>query len=232
MEPEGLANRDSRDLPNYTPAEAAGWLGESKGRLTYWLKGWGPNSRYSVSVIEPAQRKPLTLSFNNLVECSILAAIREDFGISLQKTRKALEYLSQVGERLGTARPLLSAKFASDGIHLFVEHFGALIAASHAGQVHLRAMLEASLRRIERDSAGMAIRLYLWSHSPEEPRIVSVDPRFAFGRPVLIDTSIPAEAIVERFRSGERIVDLAQDYRVQSQQVEALLRWALAPTAA
>jgi uncharacterized protein (DUF433 family) len=49
---------------------------------------------------------------------------------------------------------------------------------------------------------------------------------------VLIDTSIPVEVIVGRFRAGESIEGLARDYRVEATRVQDLVRWALEPAAA
>ncbi len=224
---------DPRNLPNYTVAEAARWLGLVPATLRTWAVGNtyptkdGP--KRAKPVMEPADTAPLELSFWNLVECSVLAAMRQTHGVSFQKVRKALDF---VENRLGHARPLIQAEFETDGVHLFVEHYGGLIAASQSGQAVIRDMLKASLTRIESDPSGLAARMYPWTHAPTEPRIVSVDPRVSFGRPTLIETGISVETIMERFRSGDTIEHLARDYRVEDSKVENVVRWAAGGAAA
>ncbi len=224
---------DPRDLPNYTPAEAARWLGLVQATLRVWLVGQRYRTRQGVKlakpVVKPAARDPLQLSFWNLVECNVVASIRKTHGVSFQKARRALDFVER---RLGVSRPLIHEEFATDGVHLFVERYGKLIAASQQGQVALRELLEASLIRIERDEAGLAAKLYPWSHEPSEPQVVAIDPRVSFGRPVLAATGIPVDILMERFRSGETIGHLADDYRVEPSRIESVVRWAACGPAA
>jgi len=225
--------RDARDLPNYPLTEAARWLGLVQNTLRAWFVGQNDPHRAGQqcfrSVLEPASSKPLSLSFWNLVECSVLSSIRNEHGVSMQKVRKAL---SHVAKEMGKPRPLIEQVFMTDGVHLFVDRFGQLVSASEHGQSTLRRLIEASLQRIERDADGLAARLFPWSHRPTEPRVVSVDPRVSFGRPVLAATSIPVESILSRFRAGERIEELATDYQVSEASIQDLVRWALEPAAA
>lgn len=224
---------DPRDLPNYTVAEAARWLGMVPATLRTWHLGHtyptqqGP--KHAKPVIKPAAKDPLELSFWNLVESSVLASIRKVHGVSLQKVRRALTFVER---ELRSRRPLIEEQFATDGVHLFVERFGELIAASQSGQVFLRELLAASLTRIERDPMGVAAKLYPWTHDPKEPRTVAVDPAVAFGRPTLIATGIPVETVMERFRAGDSIENLARDYRVKPEQIEGAVRWAAGGAAA
>ncbi len=225
--------RDPRDVPNYTLPEAAAWIGLVQNTLRVWLVGQNyrtsAGTRRAQPVVKPASTSPLGLSFWNLVECSVIAVIRRTHRVSLQKVRRALNYVSK---ELGKPRPLIEENFSTDGVDLFVERYGKLISASQAGQLALRELLEASLTRIERDEAGLAARLFPWSHRPDEPRVVSVDPRVSFGRPVLIGTGIPIESILGRFRAGDTLDDLAADYRVRIDSILDLVRWALGPAAA
>lgn len=225
--------RDRRDVPNYTLAESARWLGLVPGTLRVWLVGQSYTTKKGTTrgqpVVKPARTDPLGLSFWNLVECSVLSSIRKTHKVSLQRVRRALAY---VARELDEPRPLIEQEFVTDGIDLFVERYGKLIAASQHGQTAMREVLEASLTRIDRDAAGLATRLFPWSHRPTEPRIVSVDPGVAFGRPVLASTGIPVDAILGRFRAGESIEHLASDYRIAPGNIEDLVRWAVEPAAA
>jgi hypothetical protein len=81
------------------------------------------------------------------------------------------------------------------GIDLFVEHYGALIQASQAERHQLELSIHTHIQRIEADDQGLAIKLYPFTRSHEEnnPRIVVVDPRIAFGRLTIDGTGGNAE---------------------------------------
>ena len=227
------AERDPRDLPNYTLPEAARWLGLAPNTLRVWVRGQNyttqSGARRAPPVVHPAVVHPLGLSFWNLVECSVVATIRKQHDVSLQKVRRALAY---VARELGKKRPLIDQEFSTDGVGLFVEHFGRLIDASKPGQLAMRQILEAGLTRIDRDEAGLAARLFPWRRDPHEPRVVAVDPRIAFGQPILTGTRVPVEVVFDRFRAGDTIAHLARDYRVEPDRIEDLVRTWFGPAAA
>jgi uncharacterized protein (DUF433 family) len=67
---------------------------------------------------------------------------------------------------------------------------------------------------------------------PGERKVVSLDPRRAFGRPTIADRSLIIEVIADRFKGGDSIDLLAKDYRLSKDQVEVALRWGLHGAAA
>ncbi len=77
----------------------------------------------------------------------------------------------------------------------------------------MRALLSAYLKRIERDDAGLAIRLFPFTPrlSQDSPRLISIDPRVAFGRPVIAGTRIPTVEIAERYKAGDSIATLLRE---------------------
>ncbi|TMA37277.1 MAG: DUF433 domain-containing protein [Deltaproteobacteria bacterium] len=109
---------------------------------------------------------------------------------------------------------------------LFIDRYGGLINASKAGQMAMRAMLEAHFRRIDRNPAGAPVRLYPFTrkHDAEEPRVVMMDPRVQYGRPVLVGSGIPTAVIAERYKAGESIQDLAADYGRAPEEIEEAIR--------
>lgn len=226
-------SRDPRDVPNYSLSEAAHWLGLGRGTLRVWVRGQDDPTqnrrRRAQPVVRPASAEPLSLSFWNLVECSVLATIRKHHEVPLPAVRRALDF---VGRKLGTRRPLIDQEFRTDGVGLFVEHLGELVDASKQGQLAMREILEAGLARIERDAEGLAARLFPWRRDPSEPRIVSVDPRVAFGQPVLAATRVPVDVIFDRYRAGDSMELLAVDYRVDRDGIEDLVRKWFGPAAA
>ena len=225
---------DPREVPTYTARQAAQYLLLPESTLKTWLvgKAYATKSgerRRAAPVIRPARVRPPLLSFWNLVEAYVLAGIRRQHEVSLQKVRKALLF---VEKELNLKRPLIEQEFLTDGIDLFVDAYGELVNVSKDGQVAMRRMLEESLRRIDRDPKGLADRLFPWSRDPSEPKHVEIDPRRSFGKLVIAGTGVPTEVIAERLVAGDSLAHLAEDYGLTAEQVEAALRWELGVAAA
>jgi uncharacterized protein (DUF433 family) len=224
-------NGDQRDIGAYGIGEAAHYLSLPPATLRTWVRGrtyaTAEGRQFSEPLIQlPDADEPL-LSFTNLVEAHVLKAIRRHHGLPMQKVRPALLYLE---EELGVPHPLAHQELLTDGVSLFVEHFGHLVNLSQKGQLAVRELLEAHLRRIDHDTGGLAFRLYPFSRGDqlEAPRIVVVDPRIGFGRPVISGTAVRTEVIAARLKAGESVQGLARDYRVEVGQIEEAIRYELA----
>jgi hypothetical protein len=61
---------------------------------------------------------------------------------------------------LQVSHPLATQKFSTNGIDLFVEHYGTLIQASQAERNQLELAINTHIQRIEADDQGLAIKLY------------------------------------------------------------------------
>jgi len=222
---------DPRELPAYGLAEAAHYLRIPVATLRSWVCGrFYPTEggrRFFKPLIELPDPKLAALSFVNLVEAHVLDAIRRDHSIPLPKVRVALEY---VGKHFGSKRPLAEQRFETDGAHLFVSRFGQLVAASQSGQLAMEQMLAAHLRRVEHDAGGLAVRLYPFTRKrqPDEPRLVVIDPYVCFGRPTMAGTGVATNIVAERYKAGESIDELAQDYGCERICVEEAVRCELA----
>ncbi len=129
-------------------------------------------------------------------------------------------------EQFGSEHPLAEENFSTDGLDLFVQKYEQLINVSRAGQLGIKALLEAHLRRIDRDAKGVALRLYPFTRkrSVEEPRVVVIDPYVSFGRPVLVGTGIPTSVVAERYKAGESIEQLCNDYGRKRLEIEEAIR--------
>jgi uncharacterized protein (DUF433 family) len=171
------------------------------------------------------------LSFTNLVEAHILDAIRKQHDVPLHKVRRAISFLER---QFGSRHPLAEQRLETDGKNLFVQKLGQLINISQDGQFAMRQMLDAHLRRIEWDEEGFAARLYPFTRKREaqEPKVVVIDPYCSFGRPVLAGTGIPTAIIAERYKAGESIDQLADDYGRQRLEIEEAVRCELMVEAA
>ena len=225
---------DRRDVPRYTPQEAAHHLSMPPATVRAWSVGYrygasGKEARRFQPLITPATKSPLALSFWNLVELYVLASLRRRYEVPMPKVRSALRYTAR---ELGAQRPLIEETFYTDGIDIFVEKFSTLIDATD-GQKVMKSVLAHSLKRVDRGTDGRVLRLYPWLLDPEEPRTFEVDPDRSFGRLVLAGTGIPTEIIAERFRAGESIDSLATDFGMKQDRIEQALRWEQrAPSAA
>jgi uncharacterized protein (DUF433 family) len=216
---------DPRDVPNYSVAEAARFLRLRSATVRRWLLGQtyvvGETRRKSRGVIRIAQPSPPTLSFWNLVEVYVLAGIRIQHGVSMPRIRSALKY---VADELGLERPLIEKQFHTDGVDLFFEEMSSLINASAGGQAEIKE-LRGRLKRIDRDAKGLAKSIFPTHASLDEPRHVEINPLRAFGRLVIAGTNIPVEIIAERWKAGESLEDLTDDYGLDFRQVETAARW-------
>lgn len=226
--------RDPRDLPAYTIGEAAHYLRIPTPTLRSWVVGRNypvkDGDRFFSPVISLPDRTKRLLSFTNLVEAHVLDAIRGQHNVRLPKVRKAVLFLERI---FATRHPLADQRMETNGRDLFVRKFGQLINISQDGQLAMRELLNAHLQRIDRDSAGLAIRLYPFTRKrePSEPRYVLIDPYVAFGRPVLTGTGIPTAVIADRYKAGESIDELANDYEQDRARIEEAIRCELAEAA-
>lgn len=225
---------DPRNIPTYSIGDAAKYLRIPPATIRSWTVGRkypkAEGEGFFAPLIPIPNQKPKLLSFTNMVEVHVLRAIRQHHKIDLDKVRKALDYM---GENLPVAHPLAHTEFRTDGVDLFIERYGELINASDDGQTQLKASLNAHLERIEPDDSGLAIKLYPFTRAHEEsnPRIVVIDPRISFGRLVIEGTGIPTSILAERYRAGDSIDDLVEDYRCDRLKVEEAIRCEL-PNAA
>jgi len=224
-----LTAEEIRERPAYSIGEAARYVHMNEMTLQTWVLGrdyptstgdkrWPP-------LLKIADRRARRLSFINLVEANVLAALRRQHHLAVPKIRAALNY---VRDRLGVARPLCDEQFATNGVDLFVQRYGELINASRAGQLALQETLLAALRRIERERpSGVPIRLYAANPKDQgRSQFVAFDPVIAFGRPALVGSGAPVAAIHERFRAGDSVGDLAKDYGVEREAIEEAIRQA------
>lgn len=96
-------------------------------------------------------------------------------------------------------------------------------------------MIRDHLKRIERDTQGIPVRLYLFTRKDgirDQPSPVVVDPQIAFGRPVLAGRSVPTAVVADRFKAGDTLTQLAEDYDTSRQNIEEALRCELERKAA
>lgn len=222
---------DPRELPAYGIGEASHYLGIPLATLRSWVRGrhypTEAGRRYFKPVISLPDPRFGSLSFINLVEAHVLEAIRRKHRIPLPKVRSAMDYVQR---RFGSEHPLAKQKFETDGVDLFVSRFEDLIAASEGGQLAMRELIKVRLRRIEHDASGLAARLYPFTrqNGADQPKFVVIDPLISFGRPTITGTGITTSILAERYKAGDSMDALAEDYGCERAQVEEAVRCELA----
>ncbi len=219
--------QDLREMPAYGISEAAHYLGIPQATLRSWVMGrhypTETEKRFFKPIIDLPDKEQRLLSFVNLVEVYVLDALRRAHGVPLSQVRKSVEYLKS---RLDSKHPLAEQKFATDGVDLFVEIFGRLVNISREGQLVIKEFIEAYLQRVERDPIGIPIRLYPFTRErkAEEPKSIVIDPYISFGRPVLAGTGIATTIIAQRYKAGESVEELAEDYGRSRSDIEEAIR--------
>jgi uncharacterized protein (DUF433 family) len=231
MRTKNLANlRKSNDVfetPSYSIPEAAHYLRIPIATIRSWVVGrYYPTEsgkQFFSPIVSVSGKEPLLLSFINLVEIHVLDAIRREHGVSLKKVRTALNYLQN---QFPSKHPLADQNFETDRLNLFIQKYGHLINISQEGQLAMKNLLEAYLHRIERGPSGIPIRLYPFTRKRQidEPKAVVIDPNVSFGRPVLAGTGIATAVIAERYKAGESMDELAEDYNRPRPDIEEAIR--------
>lgn len=221
------AGREAYYLPVYSVREAAHLTGISPTTVREWSR-IGP--RPLVDKAGPGG----ALSFLNLVELYVLASIRHQHQVPLERVRQALDY---VRRQWGKESPLAKQQFETDGADLFVRALNneLLINASRHGQVAIEEVMGAYLQRIERASDGFPLRLFplYRSHADtvdevrQAPALIAVDPALSFGRPVLVQANIPVDVVLSRYRAGDSISELAEDFCLPIPHIEEAIRYQL-----
>ena len=218
-----MRTNDPREWPTYTISEVAHYLSVPAATIRYWSVG---RDDYA-PLIEAPQHVPTLLSFLNLTELHVLAAIRRKHEVKMPSVRSAIQYLAEHAQGAVDKRhPLISRELETDGLDLFIAHYGHLINISQAGQTAMREIISGALRRIDRDRTGVPIKLYPFTRTAldQTPTMVVIDPMISAGRPVIAGTGLATQLIAERYKAGESIDDLARDYERGDEEIEEAIR--------
>jgi len=221
------------EIPNYGIPEASTYLHVPMSTLRYWLIGT-ENEAPLVRLAESG-RRPL-LSFKNLVECYVLEVIRVSHNINLSRTRYALKVAL---EKYPSKHPFADYSLSTFGGRIYLDNEPLpLTDLTSGGQFAFREILAPSLRRVERNEKGIALRLFPFTRKSQmknvstSPRLIVIDPRVAFGLPVLMESRISTAFLASRFRGGDSVREMAKDYARSQEEIEEAIIWERAKQAA
>jgi uncharacterized protein (DUF433 family) len=162
--------------------------------------------------------------FVGFAEAFVLAALR-GAGVPMQRIRPAVAKLSA---EIGLEHALASQQVYTDGAELIFDYASrsddeALLTVVRTGQQHFAEIVRDYLKRITYGADGWAERLRLPAYRAE----VTVDPRQAFGQPMVVHGGARVEDLVDRFQAGDGFRELAIDFGVPLAEVEDVIRVAL-----
>ena len=210
----------------YTLPDAARLLHLPLGRLRSWVRGAlviprEPRSRrFPAGPFETrGDGKDRHFGFHTLIEIFTIAKLRTH-GVKMATLQAAR---LELAHRFRTAYPFALRGLLTDGKRLLKELGDkALLELGTGGQTGFESVLSPFCRRLDFDGVtALATRFY----PAGRDACVLVDPRHSFGRPVIAGTNITTEALGCLIRGGERLDDLAADFRLEITQVEEAWRF-------
>lgn len=219
---------DPRSIPFYSIAQAARYVGLPRTTLRDWVRG----RKYKTvngdirkaNLINPVDINIPMLSFDNLIEAHVLRSLRSKEELPMYKIREALDYAQS---EMGIERLLIRKELQTDGKSLFLKKIFELIDLNKGGQLAMDELVNSHLKRIEYDKVFPG-RLFPFIPGNTSSKIIVIDPRISFGRPVTSKRHISAEVIADRFDAGEKLNELAKDYKIDKEEVKQAISYARA----
>jgi len=222
---------DRFKTPLYTVAEAARFLGVPASSFGNWARGYKVTSKSRKPVGGPivtsldASRNYPSIPFVGLAEGFVVLAFRRA-GVSLQHIRKAVAVLER---EVGLEHALASRRLFTDGASVLYDYAEAegdeeLLTHVVTQQRVLADVVRGYLQLITYGADDWPERLV----SPATSRpVVVADPERSFGQPIFIRGGVRVEDVLDRWRAGESLAEVAEDFGVPREDVEDILRVAL-----
>jgi uncharacterized protein (DUF433 family) len=209
---------DPLELPLYGLAEAALYLRVPIKTLEYWTFG-----RDKIPpMISAASRIPRALSFMNLLECHMLAAMKSLYELKLPKIRRGVATLNKTSKY---KHPLIEEPIYTDRVDLLIKELDKIVNLSRGGQFAIPEIVTVHLERVEYDKGRFRFYPFVRERSKFEPKLIVINPSVAFGKPVIAGTGIATAVVASRFNARESVPELAREYGLDEKQVEEAIRW-------
>lgn len=210
-------------IPRYSFAEADRLARVTAGTSRRWTRGYSYESQDGQRVRKPpvGRTEPspeLAVSFADLVEVAAIRGLRT-LGFSLPKIREIVDSCQDIFE---SERPLLSQTFKVDGRDAFVEREDGVLISVLRGKrrVAWDDVLGPFLETVEYED-GWAQR---WWPAGRSTQVV-IDPQFGYGLPVVEGTGVRTEILVERSEAGDSSRQIAADFGVSIESIQAALQY-------
>ena len=205
----------------YTVRDIARIIGIAESTVRRWMKAARRGQRPLLTKPYDAA-EPYVCSFFNLIEVHVIAELRRRHNVQLATVRRAFEYLRREAK---VDHPLVAIELSTANRHIYADlHDDRLVDISAGGQYPIEPVILELLERVDRTRAGI-VRFFPPVSKGKNDKLIMIDPRISFGRPVITGTGIPTEVIAERFRAGDPAREIAEDYDRTKEEIEAALRF-------
>lgn len=206
--------------PLFTPREVSLYLEIPRSTVYQWLQVGSRGGAPLVHHLPAARRGAATVPFAALVEAFVLRALRNELGFT---KRQIADTVADVRDTFGMDFALASKRIATDGIDIFIQHADDEFARVGDHQFLIRDVVGDYLRYITWDHrTEYAARLKLPGFGDDAD--VVVDPRFAWGDPVVERNKVPIRAVVDLWAAGEPLSVVADEYGLTILEAEEICR--------
>ena len=211
-----------RGEPMYTFAEAGRLAGVSSSTVRNWLFGYVTRDRDVPPLFKlPDEQGPM-VSFLQLIEIVVAGRFRKAHRVPFPRVRRAYENAQRQFE---LEHPFAHLRLEALGGHIVTwieeEPVSSAQALDEPTQRTLPGLVQETLEQI----------LYVeelasrwWPQGKDTP--IVVDPRISTGLPVIDATGITVQMLYRRWKAGQDIEFLANDYRLEAPVVETAVRYA------
>ncbi|WP_265521303.1 DUF433 domain-containing protein [Oerskovia flava] len=210
-----MAQDPRYDVPIYTIAEASTHLRLPPETLRRWVQRGD-----LITTLAPETPNAPRLPFVALAEAQFYNQLRRD-GLTFNAITTGMAAVRrQLGDKM-----LRQGVLAHNGVDILMRLADDAAAAewrrARDGQGGLEGVIERGLKPISWDADGLPARVRLTAYEGAD---VVVDPRFAFGKPILAERGVRAADIVDLFLAGDSVFDVAAEFGVDLATVESLVR--------
>ncbi len=207
-------------LPAYRYADAAHLVQTTPQTVSRWCRGREAPRHHLRQV--SATSAPRLLSYLELVEVAFVTDFRR-LGLRLNSVRRAHAYLRKTFEAEYPFARLEIKTHGASALAQYVEHanseaLGRMIAHGPGAQLVWPDAIGQRFEQFDYER-GLAVR---W-HPRGRAVPILVDPRIAFGAPIVEETGIATWIVRERYEAGEAIPEIEDDFGVNRDQVVAAL---------
>jgi uncharacterized protein (DUF433 family) len=197
--------------PLYTKGEVARIVSASPSTVHSWLLGRAEDGRSYPPVIDGAAKGTgPQVSFTGLAEVYVLNAFRKA-GLPLQRIRPAVQMLK---DNLQLDHALANKRLVTDGAEVLIksdDRADQRLMVVRNGQAVFNEVVEGYLKQIDFGDLGYASSIALPQFT--KTRVV-VRPLLNGGRPSVESRGIAIDDVLSRVRAGEPPADVAEDYRL------------------
>jgi uncharacterized protein (DUF433 family) len=212
-----------RTSPLYTFAEVAHLAHVSTSTVRNWLFGYTTNYGDVAPLFNPSTEQGPMVSFLQLVEIVVAAQFRKAERLSFRTVRRAYE---NAQSEWGLEYPFAHLRLEALGGHIVrrlhaEDKLGSLQAADTPEQWTLPSLVVETIRQFDYEP-DLVIRWYPVGKSIP----IVVDPHISAGLPTIVGRGVTVGAIQKRFRAGQLMDFIADDFEIERSVVEEAVRYA------